>query len=217
MNHSQADTVLTELHYLPNIAFFVQVQAFQKIVLEVNENYVKQSYRNRAYILTANKIQSLSIPVSRENKGKTKLKDVRINYSERWQNLHWRSLHSAYGKSPFFDFFADYFHDILYSKYAFLIDLNLNLLSKCLELLSWHDKQIILTDKYTEAPETQWVDKRGQIDLKSAPPGDNSGSYQEYQQVFGKNFVSNLSVIDLLFCEGANANMIIGQSSLRHR
>ncbi|MDF9798822.1 hypothetical protein OKW21_004085 [Catalinimonas alkaloidigena] len=216
MNHSTADTVLTELHYLPCIAYFVHLQKFRKIMLEVNENYTKQTYRNRAYILTANKVQILSIPVSKDGV-KTKVKDIRVSYSQHWQNNHWRAIRSAYGKSPFFDFFADYFHDILYSKYKFLIDLNLDLLTKCLELLNWHGKEIELTSSYVKAPESQWVDLRGQIDVNSVPPGDKKGEYKAYNQVFGKNFVPNLSVIDLLFCEGANANVILEQSSLTFR
>lgn len=214
MNHSQRTTVLAELHYLPCIAFFAQIQPFRKIVLEVHEHYPKQTYRNRCYIRTANKVQALSIPVSRSGNDRTKMKDIRVSYAEHWQNNHWRAIKSAYGKSPFFDFFADGYHDILYKKYEFLVDFNLALLSKCLELLGWHDRQLELSESFTESNDSQSVDYRGQIDLKSAPPGDDRIGYAPYQQVFGKNFVTNLSVIDLLFCEGANANMIIGQSSL---
>lgn len=213
MNHSPADTVLMELHYLPCIAYFIHLRKFHKIMLEVHENYTKQTYRNRCYILTANKTQALSIPVSKDEE-KTKLKEIRVDYSQRWQNNHWRAIQSAYGKAPFFDFFADYFYDILYRKYKFLIDLNVDLLTKCLELFNWHDKEIEFTSSYVKAPESQWIDARGNIDIKSRPPGDKKDEYIRYNQIFGKNFVSNLSVIDLLFCEGANANMILGQSSL---
>lgn len=215
MDYSQPEAVLTELHYLPCIAFFVQARPFKKIMLEVHEHYPKQTYRNRCYIRTANKVQALSIPVSRPGGGKPKLKDIRVSYAEQWQNNHWRAIKSAYGKSPFFDFFADDYHDILYRKYAFLVDFNRALLSKCLELLGWHDRQLAFTDSFMETPESQYVDCRGRVDLKSAPPGDKRGGYAAYQQVFGKNFVANLSVIDLLFCEGANADMMIGRSSLR--
>jgi hypothetical protein len=213
MNHSQGNAVLTELHYLPCIAFFVEVQSFEKIVMEVYENYPKQTYRNRCYIRTADGVQALSIPVSRGGGKKIKYKDVRISYAERWQNNHWRAIRTAYGKSPFFDFFADDYHDILYTKYKFLLDLNLALLSKCLDFLNWHNKQLILTESYVKDPDPQYVDQRGLIDLKSASPGTKGAKYSKYHQVFGKDFVPNLSVIDLLFCEGANANMILRQSS----
>ncbi len=216
MNHSYADTVLVELHHLPSIAYFVQLQRFSKILLEVNENYSRQTYRNRCYILTANKVQMLSIPVSKDD-GKTKLKEVKVDYIQHWQNNHWRAIQSAYGKSPFFDFFSECFHDILFRKYKFLIDLNLDLLTKCLGLLNWHDKKITLTSSYVKASECQYVDLRGKMDIKTMPPDDKKEGYTKYNQIFGKNFVPNLSVIDLLFCEGANANMILGQSALLHR
>ena len=213
MHDSGADAVLTELYYLPSLAFFVHVQSFEQIVFEVQENYPKQTYRNRCYIRTANKVQALTIPVAKGRSRKVKLKDVRISYAERWQNNHWRAIKSAYGKSPFFDFFADDYHDILYTKYEFLVDLNITLLSKCLDLLKWHDKQVVLSESYMKNAESQYVDQRGLYDLKSSPPGAEWGSGTSYQQVFGKDFVPNLSVIDLLFCEGANANLIIRQSS----
>jgi len=213
MNHSYGNAVLTELFYLPCVAFFVHIEPFQEIFLEGYENYPKQTYRNRCYIRTADKVQALSVPVSRESGKKTSYKDVRISYAERWQNNHWRAICSAYGKSPFFDFFADGYHDILYTKYEFLVDLNLALLSKCLDFLGWHDKQLVLSESYNKNPEPQYVDQRGGVDVKSSPPGAERNGHTRYQQVFGKDFVPNLSVIDLLFCEGANANMIIRQSS----
>ena len=213
MYDSGANAVLTELYYLPSLAFFVHVQAFEQIAFEVQENYPKQTYRNRCYIRTANKVQALTIPVTKGHSRKVKLKDVKISYAERWQNNHWRAIRSAYGKSPFFDFFADDYHDILYTKYKFLVDLNITLLSKCLDLLKWHDKKVALSKSYMKNAEPQYVDQRGCYDLKSAPPGMKWSNGMSSQQVFGKDFVMNLSVIDLLFCEGANANLIIRQSS----
>lgn len=217
MNHLQHGAVLTELHYLPSISFFVGLKPFNKIVLEAHEHYPKQTYRNRCYIQTAHGPLPLSIPVRRSGTAKIMTKDVRVSYAEHWQNNHWRAIQSAYGKSPFFDFFANDYHDILYSKFEFLLDLNQTLLTKCLKFLGWHDKQIVRSDSYLKATGSQCVDQRGKISLSSAPPDDQQHTYARYQQVFGKNFVTNLSVIDLLFCEGANANAIIGQSSLQRR
>ncbi|MFP4088996.1 MAG: WbqC family protein [Cyclobacteriaceae bacterium] len=211
MNHYRQETVLIELHYLPSVAYFSGIQQFSKITFEVYEHYTKQTYRNRCYILGPNRLQALSVPVSKDGV-KVPLRDIRISYTQHWQNHHWRSIQTAYGNSPFFDFFAPSFHDILFRKYEFLIDLNLSLLTECLRLLGWHDKTLKLSETYLKEPDSQWIDCRDMFSLQSAPPGDTEEVYAGYQQVFGKDFVANLSVIDLLFCAGPHANTIISQS-----
>ena len=111
MKTLDTQTVLIDLHYLPCLEFFACVLNFDEIILESNENYTKQSYRNRCYLQGSNKIEMLTIPVIDGNK-KVIIKDVKIDYSQRWEIIHWRTITAAYGKSPFFEFFADYFQDI---------------------------------------------------------------------------------------------------------
>lgn len=212
MHSTQEDRiVLIDLHYLPCIAYFSRIFHADKVLVEVNEHYVKQTYRNRCYIQIANKIHVLTVPVSRGT-GKVRTKDVRISYHQKWQDNHWRTIASAYGNAPFFDFFAEEFHDILYKNYHFLIDLNLDLLSKCLELLDMNDKDIMTTDTFQKDPENQVADYRSLIKPKTMCGYDSFFAPQSYNQVFGKDFVPNLSVIDLLFCEGSRAKYIISQS-----
>lgn len=211
METPAADAVLIDLHYLPCIEYFARILKYKKVILEVNEHYIKQTYRNRCYVQIANKIQPLSVPIIKSN-GKVKVRDLKISYRQRWQNNHWRTIASAYGNAPFFDFFASEIHDILYGKYKFLIDLNLDLLTKCLNLLGMGDKQISLTEKYIDGPDIQVVDHRNTVSPKKEKPEDEFFRPISYNQIFGKDFVSNLSVIDLLFCEGSNANYIISRS-----
>ena len=99
--NENADTLLLDFHYLPCIAYFSCINRYHHLILEVHENYEKQSYRNRCYILSANKVLPLSVPVHR-GKGKKPTKDIRIDYSQKWVNNHWRAIKSAYGKAPFF-------------------------------------------------------------------------------------------------------------------
>lgn len=211
METSAADAVLIDLHYLPCIEYFARILKYKKVILEVSEHYSKQTYRNRCYVQIANKIQPLSVPIVKGT-GKVKVKDVKISYRQNWQNNHWRTIASAYGNAPFFDFFADEIHDILYRKYRFLIDLNLDLLTKCLDLLQMEDKHISSTGKYVDTPDKQVVDYRDTVSPKKEKPKDEFFRAIPYNQIFGKDFVSNLSVIDLLFCEGSNANNIISRS-----
>jgi hypothetical protein len=207
----EGESVLVELHYFPCIAYMAGIRDYPAITLEAHEHFTKQTYRNRCYIMGPNKVQALSIPVSKDGV-KVKSRDIRISYTQNWQHQHWRSIRTAYGNSPFFDFFAPSLHDILYKKNTFLMDLNLALLTECLRLLGWHDKQLVLSESYEKVPHSQSVDRRECFSLKDAPPGDSGGRYAGYQQVFGKDFVNNLSVIDLLFCAGPHADTIIRQS-----
>ena len=93
--------VLIDLQYLPCTRFFSTLLQFDEIVLESHEHYVKQSYRNRCYILGANKVEMLIVPVVDGNK-KILVKDIQIDYQQKWPEIHWRTIKAAYGKSPFF-------------------------------------------------------------------------------------------------------------------
>lgn len=206
---------LVECYYLPCLEYFAAIRTSTKILLDVSETYIKQSYRNRCYILGPNKVQPLSVPIHRGS-GKVCTKDVRIAYENRWQNNHWRSLTSAYGKTPFFAHFADDFHDIIYHRYNFLIDLNVALLSKCLELLQWKHTITFYQEDIGNTGKSLRNDYRGRIQISEMGLNNHQFLPIEYMQAFGKDFVPNLSIVDLLFCEGPRADYVI-QYSLTQR
>src|SRR6478752_7094271 len=128
---------LIELQYLPSIAYFAALQGAEKIILEKNENFIKQSFRNRCHILTAQGVERLVIPLTSKS-GKVLITEVRIDYSQKWLNNHWRTIESAYRSSPFFEFYADDLHTILFRQHTFLYDLNVELLTICLKWLKWN-------------------------------------------------------------------------------
>ncbi|WKN44299.1 WbqC family protein [Tunicatimonas pelagia] len=204
-------SVLIESHYFPCIEYFSLLRAGGKIWIDTDELYVKQSYRNRCYILGPNKIQALSVPIHRGS-GKIPTRDVRIANENRWQNNHWRSLASAYGKAPFFAFFADDIRATLYQPFTYLIDLNLALLTKCLELLMWNTEVEFWSYQALPATSSTISDQRGVILGKSQVSGNSQFMPLRYIQAFGKDFVPNLSIIDLLFCEGPHADNVIRRS-----
>lgn len=206
-------TVLIDLQYLPCIQFFSTILHFDEIVLESHEHYVKQSYRNRCYILGANKVEALIVPVLDGNK-KILVKDIRIDYQQRWTDIHWRTIKAAYGKAPFFEFFGDYFQQVLQKKPQYLWDLNYEILTICLKLLQIK-KTISLTMNYEKDPENTVFDARGLINPKKA---SETGIYYHpvaYQQNFGNEFVPDLSIIDLLFCRGNQSLGILKNSSTK--
>jgi len=158
----KSDTaLLIDLHYLPCIEFFTYLQRFDKIIIEAQENYQKQSYRNRCRIMGPNRVLELSVPVLKPS-GKTKIKEVRIDNHQNWIQRHWRGLRASYGRAPFFEFFSDEFHQPLTKPHIFLFDLNLLLLHTTLQVLGI-DKEIELSASYQTEASSGTFDARARI------------------------------------------------------
>lgn len=194
-------TNILPLTYLGNVHYFSKL-CFEPCIIDIHENYVKQTFRNRCDILSANGVISLTINLIKPSTLKCAVKDMRIDYSKRWQHQHWLSIVSAYRSSPYFDYFEDQFAPFYQRKYDFLLDFNLELTQLIIKLLG-SNAQITLSDRYI-VPSPDDCDMRGIISpkcrIESADPTFNP---TPYYQVFSEKmpFVPNLSIIDLLFCE----------------
>lgn len=189
--------LLTEIHYNPSIAYFQLALRSEGILIEQHEHYIKQSYRNRCRILSAHGAQDLIIPVKKGNR-KTRITNLEIDYGQNWVNVHWRSIRSAYGSAPFFTYYSDYLQQIYEGKPRYLFELNLQLLRfylKCLNIT----KPISFTQSYILEYAKPVADYRQKIH-----PKFNSAilDVKAYNQVFGKQFVPDLSIIDVLFLQG---------------
>ena len=193
--------ILIEPHYLPCINYFSILYAQKHISLEVKEHFIKQTFRNRTHILGANGVERLSVPLIKAN-SKKPFDKVLIDNKANWQNKHWGAIQSAYGKAPFFEFYADYFKNCIYTPNENLLALNKSLLSLCLKFLNLNP-QISLTEEYQVSGSEHCIDKRNFI------TSETNFYSQKYTQVFGTNFTPNLSIIDLLFSEGPNAAAIL--------
>ena len=204
-------SLLIEPHYFPSVAYVALLAQHTENKLEVYEHYPKQTYRNRCYIQGANRVQLLSVPVKKTS-GKVLTKDVVIDNSVAWRHHHWRTIRSAYGNAPFFDFFASDFHDMLFQKSHFLIDLTIPILTKCLEILQLPNSRLTHSPHYQKVLTGGSFDARNVFRTALPPTWPTFFRPMPYPQVFGKDFVPNLSVIDLLFCEGSQANSIIRRS-----
>lgn len=205
--------LLTEIQYLPPIEYFVRLLDSNKLIFEANEHYQKQSYRNRCYILGANKVDELSIPIKKGD-GKLIVREVQIDYDQKWLQVHWKSITSSYGKAPFFEYYSELFRQIFFKRHKFLFDLNLELLELVLKLLSL-DIQLDFSVTYqsnSELNRGEVKDLRGLIHPKKKESNLKEVLSVRYTQLFGDIFVENLSIIDLLFCEGPNAAQILKKS-----
>lgn len=198
---------LIELHYLPSLEYFCAFRHFDTIELEKWEHYVKQSYRNRCYINTAQGVEMLIVPLTAKH-GKALTKDVRIDYSKKWQNNHWRTIESAYQKAPYFEYYSDDLRTILYRNHEFLFDLNFELLSFCLKSIRFNPT-LSFSVCYEKGPSSPVFDLRSQINPKKPASSRNFYKPVSYHQVFGNGFAENLSLIDVLFCEGSGAASLI--------
>lgn len=201
--------VVADLFYLPNLEFFSLVKNAQSISFSLNDPFVKQTYRNRFEILLSNKVELLSVPVLKGTKN-TKYRDVKIDYRQKWLNVHLRGLKSAYGKAPFFEYFYPSFEEVFLRNKAFLWELNWELLTICLNFLKVTVKLDLMEEISIESNEN---DIRGLLDTKCRYWEWEYYAPKPYPQLFGLDFVPNLSIVDLLFCEGPQSKGILDLSA----
>ncbi len=195
--------------------YFGPVQWYQKLahgdlcLIERHDHFMKQTYRNRCVIATTQGPQALTVPVESPQGlriDKTEMQDVRISDHGSWRHLHWQALQSAYGESPFFEYYADDILPFFERKWELLFDFNLAITYKMCELLDI-EPHIELTNEYVNVcDDAATVDCRDVIRPKHPLPDPSfvpRPYYQVYKQKFG--FLPNLSILDLLFNEGNEA------------
>jgi hypothetical protein len=196
--------ILVSTAYLPSVFYLKQVLLHDTIYIEKQENFIKQSYRNRCDITSANGMMSLSIPLIKQS-NKEFISEKKISYAENWQNQHWRTLVSAYKSSPYFEFFEHEFKSFYETQYEFLFDYNLQLLETILKILRVN-KTILFTDRYEVSP-NEIVDYRTLSELRQTNIKIESTPY--YQVFSNKNgFKENVSCIDALFNIGLDVKYL---------
>jgi hypothetical protein len=190
--------ILLSTAYLPPVEYFSLISLADKVFVEREENYLKQTYRNRCYILSASGAQILSIPVYLGSLHKTRLKDIRIDYSKRWQQMHLRSMTASYNASPYFEFYFERFEKAILKNHEYLIDLNTELTGLVLEIL-----KIRKSVSYTIEFEPTAI-KENDFRYIISPKCHSDFIMKEYFQVFNpeNRFIPGMSIIDLIFNMG---------------
>ena len=190
------------MFYLPPVEYFIQLNKYEpNILVEREEHFPKQTYRNRANIYSPEGALTLVVPVVKGSKNHTKIKDVKISYDFNWQRLHWQSLQACYRRSAYFEYYEDDLVPFYENRYEYLFDYNTQLLIFIIKAVKLKIDLMFTENylaKYQEAHDFRQSIHPKQIeDIIQIP----------YFQVFAerKGFLPNLSILDLLFNQGPNA------------
>ncbi len=186
--------------YLPSIAWFAAV-AQGDCLIDLGEHFIKRSERNRARILTADGILELTAQVARANRPRQPMLAMRLDYSKRWQHLHWGALTAAYKGSPYFDYYAPRLEPFYTHEYPLLADFNLALIRLLCEAAGLAVPPV--SERYVEA-------SAADRDLRPKTKGPVFRT-EPYVQVFTDRlpFEPNLSFVDLLFAEGPSSASVL--------
>ena len=188
--------ILLPAFYLPPISWFsVFLREESEVQIEQWEHFPKQTYRNRANIYGANGKLSLIVPIS--HNGTRVLRDIQTSDREKWQQLHWKSLKTAYQTSPYFEYYEDRLQEIFTFDSRYLLEFNLHALQVIQKLLKTQ-KDFTLTEEYVKEPSAE--DYRNCFPAKEPSEYHTEEYYQSFSQKYG--FLDDLSVLDLLCNKG---------------
>jgi len=197
--------ILPSSCFAPIVQFSI-VSDTELYAIEAKEHFVKQSYRSRFQIFGANGVLNLVIPLKKW-KNHTPIEKIEVSYDEDWQQLHWRSIESAYRASPFFEFYEEEIRPLVFSKEAQLLNRNL-LIENAINKIIGIKATLEFTSIY-EAQDPDWrttINPKNKVEMEYAP-------IPKYLQVFEDKhgFIPNLSILDLLFNLGPESKLYLKQ------
>jgi hypothetical protein len=187
------------MFYLPPVAWLSALKNYGgSAIIEREEHFPKQTYRNRANVYSPDGVLTLVVPVVKGSKQHTKMKDVKISYDFDWQRLHWLSLQACYRRSAYFEFYEDDLAPFFEKRFDYLFDYSDQLLRFILKAAKLN-VELKYTDSYEPAYDTL-TDLRATFNAKKEPDFDQKSYLQVFDERHG--FLKNLSIADLLFNQG---------------
>ena len=187
------------MFYLPPVGYFSLLNRHRtNVLIDKEEHFIKQTYRNRAHVYSPDGVLSLVVPVVKGAKVHTRVKDVKISYDFNWQRLHWMSLQACYRRSAYFEYYEDDLARFYQHKTTYLFDYNQQLLQMLLDMMKL--KVVIsFTESYAPRYE-QMADYRTYFNAKNPYEFEQKPYFQVFEDRRG--FIKNLSIVDLLFSQG---------------
>ena len=199
-------SVLLSTTYFGPIQWYQKLYRAERVEIEQWESFRKQTYRNRCLIATTNGIQALTVPV--EHSDSPLIKDIRLSDHGNWRHLHWNALQSAYGESPFFEYYQDDIRLFFEKHWEFLLDFNEEIRQKMCELIDIQPN-VSYTEGFIpeESPLTSYRTAISPKHPQDDPDFTPRRYYQVYEQKHG--FLPNLSILDLLFNMGPESIFLL--------
>lgn len=195
-------TALLSTTYFGPVQWYQKLYRYDHVLMEHHEHFQKQTYRNRCLIATTQGVQALTVAI--EHSPSTLPPSPRLSSHGNWRHQHWQALQSAYGDSPFFEFYEDDLRPFFVEdRWETLLDFNEAIRQKTCELLDIRPN-VEPTSDYQKTVDSPAVhDFRTAINPKHPLPDPDFHPvryYQVYQQKHG--FLPNLSILDLLLNMG---------------
>ncbi|WP_294672285.1 WbqC family protein [uncultured Fluviicola sp.] len=186
--------------YFGSVRYFQDLVKFKQVVFENTDHLPKQTFRNRMVILGSQGSQVLTMPLEKPFGSKTATKDVLVSYQQNWPLLHWKALKTAYASAPYFEHYASDIEKLLFKKHQFLVDFDLEITQ-----FFFDTYQLSVDFSFTEKYEASYPEDHRTCDY------ENLKMTGEYNQVLftQKQFNPQVSILDLLFCEGPIGRRLI--------
>ena len=193
--------------YFGNIEYFSKIIDTKEATIEIYESYPKQTYRNRCMIMSANGVIPIIVPTKHSKGVKLATKDVEIDYSMPWQRNAWRAIVSAYRNSAYFEHYEHLLEPLFVNRYETLLEMNNTTLDVMLKTLKVSPSINFTSDYIRKDSDSNIIDLRDSF----SPKKESDSIDTEYYQVFSDRhpFAKNLSILDLILCEGSNSLNIL--------
>lgn len=203
--------LVVDCQLFPCVDYLKKLIEFEYVKIEQYDTFQKMTFRNKYMISGANGISKMSVPIAGGREQKKLMREVEIDYTSSWPVTHWRGIVSAYSKAPFFEFYSKDIYDLLFAGERFLFTFNLKIISWIFKTLK-ANTSIELTGSFVKEYNND-RDLRNYF-LPKNYQNDSLNWSPRYLQVFEDRFgfQPNLSILDLLFCEGPNSLNLLKQA-----